>query len=73
MGLRQILGCSENLTDEEFERLATVLMFHLVDKQDVNKIILELCTKMVYMHIDDGITVRIVIRPPELQEFANEA
>lgn len=74
--MRQILCCTENLTDEEFERLATVLMFHLVDKcggqvaftkQDANKIFFDLCTKMVYMQIDDGITLRIVIRPPELQ------
>ena len=79
--LRQILGCCENLTDEEFERLTTVLMFHLVHKcgghvtftkEDANKIVFDLCTKMVYLQIDEGITLRIVTRPPELQEFADE-
>lgn len=80
--MRQIFSLSEQLTEEEVVQLTSLLLFYLVEKcggrveftrEDANRTALGLSTKMVYMQIGKEITLRIVTRPPELQEIPEEA
>jgi hypothetical protein len=79
--MRQILSLSEYLTDHEVERLTTVLMFYLVEKSggqvaftvdDANRTTVGLNTKMLHMQIGNDITLKVITRPPELQEVPEE-
>ncbi|MER3422083.1 MAG: hypothetical protein C4293_01460 [Nitrospiraceae bacterium] len=79
--MRQIFSLSEQLTDEEVVQLTALLLFHLVEKcgghveftpDDANKTAPGLSTKMVHMQVGKQITLRIVTRPPELQEIPDE-
>ena len=79
--MRQVVRISEDLTPEEAERLIAVLMYHLAEKcggqlvftrDDASQTVLSLNTKMVHIHIGNDIMLRIVTRPPELQEVPDE-
>ncbi|CAI4030080.1 hypothetical protein DNFV4_00504 [Nitrospira tepida] len=77
--MRKILSFSDDLTQEEVEHLTTLLIYHLVERcggrvsfttEDASQTLEGLETKMVHMQIGNAITLRIVTRPPELQDPA---
>jgi hypothetical protein len=77
-----IVSVSDNLTEDEVLRLTTVLVFHLVQEaggqvtlsaDQADKAASGLNTNMIHMQIGNKVTLRIVRRPPELQETSGEA
>lgn len=77
--MRKILSFSDDLTQDEVEHLTTLLIYHLVERcggrvsfttEDASQTLEGLETKMVHMQIGTAITLRIVTRPPELQDPA---
>jgi hypothetical protein len=74
--MSQILNLSEHTTDEELQRLTTLLIFHLVERcggqvqfrlEDAQRVRSSLATKMVQMQVGDEVRIRIIDRLPELQ------
>jgi hypothetical protein len=74
--MSQILNLSEHTTDEELQRLTTLLIFHLVERcggqvqfnsEDAHRVRSSLATKMVQMQVGDEVRIRIIDRLPELQ------
>ncbi len=74
--MSQILNLSEHTTDDELQRLTTLLLFHLVERcggqvqfglEDAQKVKASLATKMVQMQVGDEVRLRIINRLPELQ------
>ncbi len=75
--MKKILSFSDDLTQDEVEHLTTLLIYHLVEQcggrvqfttDDASNTLSGLETKMVHMQIGKEITLRIVTRPPELQD-----
>jgi len=74
--MSQILNLSEHTTDDELQRLTTLLLFHLVERcggqvqfrlEDAQRVRANLTTKMVQMQVGDEVRLRIIDRLPELQ------
>jgi hypothetical protein len=74
--MSQILNLSEHTTDDELQRLTTLLLFHLVERcggqvqfklEDAERVKTSLATKMVQMQVGDEVRIRIIDRLPELQ------
>ncbi len=74
--MSQILNLSEHTTDDELQRLTTLLLFHLVERcggqvqfglEDAQKVKASLATKMVQMQVGNEVRIRIIDRLPELQ------
>ena len=74
--MSQILNLSQHTTDDELQRLTTLLLFHLVERcggqvhfnlEDAQRVRSSLATKMVQMQVGDEVRVRIIDRLPELQ------
>jgi len=67
---------SEHTTNDELERLTTMLLFHLVERsggqvqfklEDAQRVRASLTTKMVQMQVGDEVRLRIIDRLPELR------
>jgi hypothetical protein len=74
--MSQILNLSQHTTDDELQRLTTLLLFHLVERcggqvqfkmEDAQRVQSSLTTKMVQMQVGDEVRLRIIDRLPELQ------
>jgi hypothetical protein len=74
--MSQILNMSQHTTDDELQRLTTLLLFHLVEQcggqvqfkmEDAQRVQSSLTTKMVQMQVGDEVRLRIIDRLPELQ------
>ena len=74
--MSQILNMSQHTTDEELQRLTTMLLFHLVEQsggqvqfklEDAQRVRTSLATKMVQMQVGDEVRLRIIDRLPELR------
>jgi len=74
--MSQILNLSQHTTDDELQRLTTLLLFHLVERcgghvqfklEDALRVRSSLTTKMVQMQVGDEVRIRIIDRLPELQ------
>ena len=74
--MSEILNLSEHTTDDELQRLTTLLLFHLVERcgghvqfklEDAQRVRSSLTTKMVQMQVGDEVRIRIIDRLPELQ------
>jgi hypothetical protein len=74
--MSQILNMSQHTTDEELNRLTTMLIFHLVERcggqvqfklEDAQHVRASLATKMVQMQVGDEVRLRIIDRLPELR------
>jgi hypothetical protein len=74
--MSQILNLSEHTTDDELQRLTTLLLFHLVERcggqvqfglEEAEKVKASLVTKMVQMQVGNEVRLRIIDRLPELQ------
>jgi len=74
--MSQILNLSEHTTDDELQRLTTLLLFHLVERcgghvqfglEDAQKVKASLATKMVQMQVGNEVRIRIIDRLPELR------
>ncbi|HEU4686250.1 MAG TPA: hypothetical protein VFS39_17210 [Nitrospira sp.] len=74
--MSQILNLSEHTTDDELQRLTTLLLFHLVERcggqvqfnlEDAQRVRNSLATKMVQMQVGNEVRIRIIDRLPELQ------
>lgn len=74
--MSQILNLSAHTTDDELQRLTTLLLFHLVERcggqvqfklEDAERVRSSLTTKMVQMQVGDEVRIRIIDRLPELQ------
>jgi len=74
--MSQILNMSEHTTNDELERLTTMLLFHLVERsggqvqfklEDAQRVRASLTTKMVQMQVGDEVRLRIIERLPELR------
>jgi hypothetical protein len=74
--MSQILNLSQSTTDDELQRLTTLLLFHLVERcggqvqfnlADAQRVNASLTTKMVQMQVGDEVKLRIIDRLPELQ------
>jgi len=74
--MSQILNLSQHTSDDELQRLTTLLLFHLVERcggqiqfnlEDAQRVHSSLTTKMVQMQVGDEVRLRIIDRLPELQ------
>ena len=74
--MSQILNMSQHTTDDELQRLTTMLLFHLVERcggqvqfrlEDAKRVRASLSTKMVQMQVGDEVRLRIIDRLPELR------
>jgi hypothetical protein len=74
--MSQILNMSQHTTDDELQRLTTMLLFHLVERcggqvqfklEDAQHVRASLTTKMVQMQVGDDVRLRIIDRLPELR------
>jgi hypothetical protein len=74
--MSQILNLSQHTTDDELQRLTTLLLFHLVERcggqvqfnlEDAQRVKSSLTTKMVQMQVGDEVRIKIIDRLPELQ------
>ena len=74
--MSQILNMSQHTTEEELQRLTTMLLFHLVERcggqvqfklEDAQRVRASLATKMVQMQVGDEVRLRIIDRLPELR------
>jgi len=74
--MSQILNLSQHTSDDELQRLTTLLLFHLVERcggqiqfnlKDAERVRSSLTTKMVQMQVGDEVRLRIIDRLPELQ------
>ncbi|WP_455379595.1 hypothetical protein [Petrachloros mirabilis] len=73
--MSQILNLSQHTTDDELQRLTTLLLFHFVERcggqvqfklEDAQRVRQSLATKMVQMQVGDEVRLRIINRLPEL-------
>jgi hypothetical protein len=77
-----VFQLDESMTDADLQRLATTALFYLVEKcggevslspSDAGRVLFALQDQMLYMKIEDGMTLRIVARPPELSGTTDHA
>ncbi|WP_455244016.1 hypothetical protein [Petrachloros mirabilis] len=73
--MSQILNLSQHTSDDELQRLTTLLLYHLVERcggqvqfklEDAQRVRENLATKMVQMQVGDEVRLRIIDRLPEL-------